>query len=77
MSKYKEITKADARERYDNGKIIRLLPSNLNPNGYWGEPLPINNEQGKQFDKMCNEFRYYNCSKETGLKIKFYITKGE
>ena len=73
MSTYTEITKNQAREMYNDGKIIRLMASNLNPNGYWGEPLPINNECEKDFEKLCNEFMYYNCTKETGKKIKFYI----
>ena len=76
MSKtYIKISKKQARERYDEGKIIRLMACNLNPNGYWGEPLPINNKQGKSFDKICNEFSYYNCTRETGKTISFYITE--
>lgn len=75
VAKFIEITKPQARERYNDGKIIRLLASNLNPNGYWGEPLPINNEQGKSFEKICSEFMYYNCSVETGKNIKFYIKR--
>lgn len=72
-----EISKREARERYDNGKIIRLMASNLNPNSYWGKPLPVNNTQGKLFHSLCNEFAYYNCTKETGRKIKFYITEDD
>ena len=70
---YIEITKQEARERYDDGKIIRLMTSKLNPYSYWGEPLPVNNKCGKDFNKLCNEFAYYNCTKETGKTIKFYI----
>ena len=72
---YVEISKADARQRYYDGKIVRLMASNLNPHSYWGEPLPVNKECGKDFEKLCNEFSYYNCTKETGKKIKFYITE--
>lgn len=75
MSKYIEISKRQARERFNDGKIVRLMASNLNPHSYWGEPLPINNEQEKSFESVCNSFSYYNCTKETGLKIKFYITE--
>ena len=70
-----KITKDEARDRYDKGKIIRLMACNLNPHSYWGEPLPVKNTQGKPFDKLCNEFEYYNCTKETGKKISFYITE--
>lgn len=70
---YIKIDKRKARELYNEGKIIRLMACKLNPNGYWGEPLPINNEQGKPFQQICNEFAYYNCSKETGKSINFYI----
>lgn len=78
MSKtYIKISKKQARERYNQGKIIRLMACNLNPNGYWGEPLPVNNEQGKPFEGLCNEFSYYNCTKETGKSISFYILEEE
>lgn len=73
---YTEISRREARERYETGKVIRLMASRLNPHSYWGEPLPINNKQGKTFDKVCNEFSYYNCTKETGKSIKFYIVEG-
>lgn len=72
---YAEITKRQAREKYNKGKLIRLMASKLNPYSYWGEPLPINNEQGKPFESVCNEFQYYNCTRETGKAVKFYIVE--
>ena len=77
MSNFIEITKKQARERYDDGNVVRLMASNLNPHSYWGEPLPVNKECGREFEKLCNEFRYYNCTRETGKKIRFYITEEE
>lgn len=74
---YVKISKREARTRYNEGKIIRLMACNLNPHGYWGEPLPVNNDQGKSFESICNEFAYYNCTKETGKTISFYITEEE
>ena len=74
---FAEITKQQAREMYNEGNIVRLMASKLNPHSYWGEPLPVNKDCGKEFDKLCNEFMYYNCTKETGKKIKFYVTEEE
>ena len=77
MSNFIEISKRQARERYNNGKIIRLMANNLNPNSYLGEPSPVHKDCGKEFEKICNEFAYYNCTKETGKKIKFYVKEEE
>lgn len=78
MANYIEITKQQARERYNDGKIVRLMASNLNPHSYWGEPLPVTTTDNGNttFEQVCNGFAYYNCTKETGKKIKFYIAEG-
>ena len=77
MNKFTEINKRTARETYQEGKTVRLMASKLNPHSYWGEPLPINKKCGKEFEKLCNEFSYYNCTKETGKSIKFYVLEDE
>ena len=77
MDRYLEITKKQARERYNDGKVVRLMASNLNPHSYWGSPLPINKESGRKFEQVCNEFMYYNCTRETGKRIRFYIKEEE
>lgn len=74
--RYAEITKRQARERYEEGKVVRLMASKLNPHSYWVEPLPISKIENKTFEQVCNSFIYYNCSKETGKAIKFYIVEG-
>ncbi len=74
---YTEITKRKAREMYNEGKVVRLMASNLNPHSYWSKPLPVCNECGKPFEQLCNEFSYYNCTRETGKRIKFYVKEEE
>ena len=74
---YTEISKNEARQRYEDGKIVRLMASKLNPHSYWGEPLPVKlSHKNQTFQALCNEFAYYNCTKETGKTIKFYIIEG-
>lgn len=77
MAEFIEITKRQARERYNDGKIVRLMASNLNPHSYWGEPLPVAQNGNTTFESVCNGFAYHNCTKETGKKIRFYITEGD
>lgn len=70
-----KISKRYARQMYNEGKIIGLMACNLNPYSYWGEPLPVNKKCGKEFEHLCNEFEFYNCTNETGKNISFYIIK--
>lgn len=72
-----KIDKRIARKMYHEGKTVRLMACKLNPYGCWGEPMAVNNQSKKEFEKLCNEYMYCNCTSETGKRIAFYILKGE
>jgi hypothetical protein len=74
-----KITKAQARKLFEKGEDIYLNPSKMRPNGVWHQALKTNKEvltnklyTTPSFDALVNEYRYYNCTKETGLTVHFY-----
>ena len=70
-----KVDKRTASKEYDNGTTIHLLPSRIAPGNLWVEPLSVNKQCGKSFDALINEYSYYNCNKETGLRVNYYINK--
>lgn len=73
---YIEITRAEARDRYDKGEKIYAMPCNLTPFGYWGSPLTLDkakfDELGARFDEVINTYAVVSCNKIVGEKLKFY-----
>lgn len=72
------ITKSKARKLYNAGKSVLFIPCKLNPESFYllGIWENINLDgQYASFETLCNEFTWYNCTKETGLYIAFYIEK--
>jgi hypothetical protein len=75
----KKITRAEAKKLYDGGKSIYLNPSKMRPNSVWHKAMKVSKSSldnklsdAPTFEKLVNEYRYYNCSKETGLLVHFY-----
>lgn len=68
-----KIDKTRARKEYNAGRNVYLLPSKAILGSMWIQPYMINNSCGKEFEVILNEFSYYNCTKETGLRINYYI----
>ena len=73
----KRISKTVARRLYNSGKDILFIPNKLNPDndfyllGIW-ENKDLNG-QYKDFETLCNYFKWYNCNRDTGNTIAFYI----
>lgn len=67
---YVKITKPTARRLYNEGSKILLTPCHL-------RPIPcgvyVSNASGRDFDKLINEFEYYNCNNETGRYAAYYV----
>ena len=72
---------------FDAEKTILLLSSNLAFDNVWEKPYSCNikkytegeevlpTEYEKMFGMICNYFRYYNCDKERGMYIHFFMEK--
>ena len=72
---WKRIDKRKARNLYNKGVTLVLCPDNLRPFGFYQPEakIDLNYPNYGDFDKICNEFRFYNCVNcETGYNIAFY-----
>ena len=70
-----KITKAEAKKRYESGKIIYLNASKMRiHNNMWHQPMKASKQilDGETFEAMINSYSYYNCSSETGKTVHFY-----
>lgn len=70
-----KIDKRTANKEYDKGATIHLLPSKVAPESMWIHPMGINKISGRKFETLINEYAYYNCTQETGLRVTYYIDK--
>ena len=71
---FQQIQKRTARKLYNEGKYIYLQSSNMPFDSMFQRPCIINKKQTeREFDDICNEFEYYNCDKERGKWIRFYV----
>ena len=83
MQKIKSIT--TAKKLFEVGHKIRIVPNKINPNNMWGlcadikkiDYVPIesiyNINYYNDFNRIINDFSYYNCNNETGLYCSFYL----
>lgn len=74
-----KIMKAEAKKRYNANLPIILNPSKMRPFGVWNMAMETTKEQTEtqnhgttDFDTLCYNFSYYNCTNETGKVIHFY-----
>ena len=54
---------------------VRLVPSKMSPLNGWGlfHDTEISNNDFERVEKIINSFCYYNCTKETGLRVGYYL----
>lgn len=70
----KKINKSQARKAWNNGKLFWITACNMRPEyGILIDPMRIAVNFDGDFDKMVNDFIYYNCSNETGRYPAYYI----
>lgn len=69
----KKIRKNTARKLYNMGKSILILPCKCHPGAMWLHGFEIRKTDPKNdFDRLINEFEYYNCNAETGTYTAYY-----
>lgn len=75
------ISRTEAFKRFRLGFVTILTPSNLSPRSKWGGGVRICATDAenmtyvhdlKTFQKIENEFKYYNCNTVSGKRIFFY-----
>lgn len=70
---YHRIDKRAAETAYNNGWTIVFCPCNIRPDSSYGLAIDMNIAQTEtSFEKLLNNFEYYNCNAETGYYTAFY-----
>ena len=80
---YKRITKSCARELFNQGKLLCIAP--VNANMYYNSCIlytfinkyDYDTNGILDFDKVVNEYEYYNCNSELGRYTKFFVNERE
>lgn len=69
----KKVNKATARKMYKAGKAFWITACNMRPEcGLYMQPSWIQSGFSGDFDRMINNFIYYNCDHERGYYPAFY-----
>lgn len=74
-AQFKRITKGVARKLFNKGHDVYVLPCNVRLDSIWVSPTLIPKEY--DFDKVINEYTYYNCNRELGTYCSYYISKSK
>lgn len=73
----KRVNLIEARNCFNNGKYVWLLPSNMRFNNMWFQPYCISNDmetlKDKTFADIVNEFSYFACNRELGKYVKYFV----
>lgn len=73
----KQINKVQARELYEANKPFIIVPANMRPDSVFGVTVCEGMWGYEDFDKLYNEFCYYNCNNETGRYPRFYVEEDQ
>lgn len=67
------VSRTMARKAFARGEVVYFCADKMRPDGMWSGGVPIRNTMAdKTFEQYENEFYFYNCRPETGLRIAFY-----
>lgn len=79
---YIKVTRPKAERLFNEGVTLYLLPCKcsrlcLTEKNCWISPVIItkDNDAGRTFKKLVNEFEYYNCNREVGYYTHFYYVR--
>ena len=71
------VNKTKARKMYNQGKQVYLIQDMMRLDNAWQSPCPIDNKNGRDFDGIVNEFRFYNCDSERGQGVKYFVKQSD
>lgn len=69
---FQQVNKTKAERLFNCGVEVFLLPCNANPNSVWISLCPVKKED-ESFNSVVNGYRYYNCNRELGLYVVYFI----
>lgn len=71
-----QIQKRTARNLFNAGCTIYLLPANMRFDNFWQKPMPTDNTcigYRETFDNVCATYAFYQCDCERGYYPRFYV----
>ena len=72
------VNRRTAKALYDNREPVYFCASNMHPGPPWYPECCVQKtEPDEAFEYHENEFRFYNCSAETGKRINYFREKTE
>ncbi len=72
-TRYERITKVAARKLFNSGEKIYICACNLRPGSPWFPEIQVDNSICRDFEKVVNDFTFYNCiNNETGKYPSYY-----
>lgn len=71
----KKVNVTTAKKVFNAGNTVYLLPNKVKLDNAWIKPFAIDSETslGKSWENIINSYAYYNCNKDTGTNIAYYI----
>lgn len=71
------VNKVIAQRVYNSGNIVYLIQNMMRLGNPWQGPCPLykKDNDDRNFDTKVNEFIYYNCNKECGKKVKYFVKR--
>ena len=79
---WERVSMKTARKVYEAGFAVCFIPVNMKPFGPWGLGAVLDKNEVRRlncdadFEKVCDNLKYYNCNAEAGRYIAFYIPAG-
>ena len=70
--RFKRVNVAKARRLFNEGKTVYMCANKCAFDSQYFGACAFNKDSCS-FDNVCNEFRYYNCDRERGKHIRFFV----
>lgn len=70
------ISKTRARVLYSAGSPVIACPCNLRPGAPWHPEAILSPDTGDTFDQRVNAASYYNCNRDSGRYLAYYVAEG-
>ena len=66
------VSRTTAKKAWLKGETIYFCPDRIRPDGQFGGGLAFSHNAEKSFEQYEEEFLFYCCRPDTGLRIAFY-----
>lgn len=71
-TEFGRVSRTMAKKAWLRGETVYFCPDRIRPDGAFGGGLALSNNMEKTFEEFEDEFLFYCCRPDTGLRIAFY-----